>query len=73
MPNNPFRVAREAVGMTQVEVAARLGLDPSSVNYWESGRKSPTAANLIRLVDIYQCSADELLGIVPRSPSAGGG
>ena len=34
--------ARRALGMTQKELARRLGVDPSIVGYWERGERRPT-------------------------------
>jgi transcriptional regulator with XRE-family HTH domain len=34
--------ARRALGMTQKELAGRLGVDPSALGYWERGGRRPT-------------------------------
>jgi transcriptional regulator with XRE-family HTH domain len=45
------RLRREA-GLTQVALAAGLGLRQSSVSEWETGRTAPEAGSLARLADI---------------------
>ncbi len=49
------------------EVAEALGVSRGSVTFWESGsshfrlRRAPTAANLGRLLDLYEASPDDRL------------
>lgn len=60
--NEPFINARKRTGMSQNEVARRLGIDQSSVAYWETGRNIPRASLLVKLADLYCCTIDELMG-----------
>lgn len=53
---------REAAGLRQYELAARMGVKQASVSAWEAGTAMPSAANLLKLADILQCSVDALLG-----------
>lgn len=53
---------REAAGLRQYELAARMGVKQASVSAWESGAAMPSAANLVKLADILQCTVDALLG-----------
>ena len=55
-----IRVARLAAGLTQVEVANRLDVQQGTVSAWETGRKIPTAANLIRLAALLNVTVDDL-------------
>ena len=48
--------------MRQYELADRMGVKQASVSAWESGAAMPSAANLIKLADILDCTVDELLG-----------
>ena len=43
--------AREAVGLSQVELAAELGVDRRQVSRWERGRVEPSHTNLQRIAD----------------------
>ena len=42
--------ARQRAGISQAELAARLGVAPSAVSEWEAGKKDPTVSNLYRVV-----------------------
>jgi DNA-binding transcriptional regulator YiaG len=41
------RLAREAVMVTQVELASALGVHQSAVSHWESGRSVPFAEHAL--------------------------
>lgn len=53
---------RESRGITQSDLAERTGLKPSAISHFESGRRRPCLANLVKLADALGCSADVLLG-----------
>lgn len=50
------RRARRRAGLTQAELALRLGTTQSVVARWESGRVSPTVATLARLIKACELS-----------------
>ena len=54
--------ARADAGLSQAEVARRIGVDQSAVSYWESGTNIPRASMLVKLADLYCCTIDELFG-----------
>lgn len=58
----PLRVRelREARNISQAELAARLGVTPTAVLFWETGRNEPGAARLLQLAGVLECSVDEL-------------
>ena len=56
-----IRALREAAGMRQYELAARMGVKQASVSSWESGESNPSVENLKKMAYIFQCSIDELL------------
>ena len=53
---------REAAGMNRSELARQMGVARPSLIAWEEGKAYPSAANLIKLADLFHCSVDELLG-----------
>ena len=53
---------REAAGMTQAELAARMNLTTPSITKWELGRANPTLPNLIQLADIFRVPLDVVVG-----------
>ena len=53
---------RKATGMTQTELADRLGLSFQAVSNWERGQSCPDIANLMALAGMFGVSVDKLLG-----------
>lgn len=58
-----IRILREKTGISQSELARKLGVTRSSVNAWESGLSAPTAAYLVELAKYFHVSTDSLLGL----------
>lgn len=56
-----FAFAREKSGLTQREVAEKIGIDQSAVSLWETGKTAPRASILIKLSELYHCTVDDLL------------
>ena len=52
---------RKQFGMTQTELAKKLGITHAAVHQWESDLSSPNAFNLIALLKIFDCNAEWLL------------
>lgn len=52
---------RKKLGMTQEEVAEKVGVSPQAISKWELGDCLPDCFNLKAISDIYQISADVLL------------
>ena len=44
-----IRAARTERGLTQGELAARLGVSQGTISFWENGTESPTVEHLIVL------------------------
>ena len=51
---------RERAGLTQGELAARLGVGQSTVAMWENGTNVPRASLLPKLAEVLHCSIDDL-------------
>lgn len=58
-----IRSTREQLGMTQAELAKKLGLTRSSVNSWEMGLSVPSTQYIIELAKLFGVSTDYLLGL----------
>ena len=53
---------RRTAGLTQEDVASKLGVSRQTVGKWESGRATPELEKLIALCNLLGCSLDELVG-----------
>ncbi|MCU1455773.1 MAG: transcriptional regulator, family [Acidimicrobiales bacterium] len=53
-----IRSTREAAGLTQAQLATRLGTTQSSVARWERGATSPTLATLRRILSACGCDLE---------------
>ena len=58
-----IRYLRDKTGMTQTDLAKKLGISRSAVNSWEMSLSSPSVANIIEMTQIFHISADFLLSI----------
>ena len=58
-----LRTLRKAKGLTQEEVAARLGVTPQSVSKWERGDTYPDITLLPALSNLFETSIDTLVGM----------
>ena len=57
-----IRRYRDGLGLTQAELASRLGLTYSSVSQWESGRAVPRTPVIRQLADLFDTTVSELMG-----------
>lgn len=57
-----LKKAREKKGFSQKDVAKWLGITGSSLSNYERGDRDPDTTILVRLADLYDVSADYLLG-----------
>lgn len=56
-----LRNHRKKLGMTQEEVAQKVGVSPQAISKWEAGDCLPDCFNLKAISDVYKISADVLL------------
>ena len=61
---NSFKRARLIAGMTQAELAEKLGVTTVSIHKWESGKGLPKAKRIREVADALNTTASELLGEV---------
>lgn len=52
---------RKKAGYSQEQVAEMLGISRQAISKWESGQGKPEIDNIIKLMKLYQVSADYLL------------
>ena len=63
MVADKIKFLREQIGLTQSDLAKRLGITRSSVNAWEMGISVPSTQYMVELANIFRVSTDYLLGM----------
>lgn len=62
-----IKAERMRLGITRKNLADVLGLgSPRTIESWESGRRNPSAQQLVSMADYFDCSIDYLLGRAER-------
>ena len=56
-----IRYLRDKTGLTQTDLANKLGISRSAVNSWEMSLTSPSLANLVEMSKIFKVSLDYLV------------
>lgn len=56
-----LKTLRKEAGLTQVDVAEKLGISQPAYASWERGVKKPTQENLVKIAQILSVSIDYLL------------
>ena len=64
--NDTICFYRKKQGLTQEELAQRLGVTNQSVSKWESAQCCPDISLIPKLADIFDISIDELFGKEPK-------
>lgn len=62
-----IKFLREQKGITQAELARKLGITRSSVNAWELGFSIPSTQYVVELANLFAVSTDYLLGVKATS------
>ena len=57
-----LRESRLRRRLDQSELARLAGIAVTSISHFESGRRSPSVGNLVKLADVLRVSVDYLLG-----------
>lgn len=60
-----IRPLREQHGMTQEDLAKRLGVKYPAVSKWERGMAYPSMNTVIKMAELFQVSMDVVLGLAP--------
>jgi len=61
-----IRFLRDKQGMTQTDLARKLGISRSAVNAWEMSLSAPSLANVVEMAQIFHVSTDFLLSASDR-------
>ena len=58
---SPIKNARIEAGLTQVQLAEKVGCSQQEIQRWESGRISPTTKTLKKLAEALGCNPGDLI------------
>ncbi|MBQ8310445.1 MAG: helix-turn-helix transcriptional regulator, partial [Clostridia bacterium] len=61
-----IRYMREKLGMTQTDLANKLGISRSAVNAWEMSLSFPSLSNIVEMARIFHVTTDYLLSFIDR-------
>ena len=61
--NENLKWAREQKGLSQKDVAEKIGVAKSTYSLYESGNREPNVQTIKKIANVLDVSADELLGI----------
>lgn len=56
-----IKAARKAAGISQKDLAERLGVYQKDISRWENGERTPTLEIFARICNELKASADEIL------------
>lgn len=59
---NQIRDIRQARGMSQKELADKLGVNQSMISDYENGKVELTLTKAVKIADILECDLNDLLG-----------
>lgn len=60
MAKNRIKDFRIAKGLTQAELAERIGAAETTVSDYERGRRFPRMAYLFAMTELFECTIDDL-------------
>lgn len=56
-----IRNKRIEIGLSQAELAERIGVTQSTISFWESGRYEPSLSDLRKLSQVLSCAIVDLI------------
>ncbi|MDL2253038.1 helix-turn-helix domain-containing protein [Ruminococcaceae bacterium OttesenSCG-928-I18] len=59
---NRIQELRKRAGLSQTELAKKLGVVQSTLSYWEQGKYDIDNDSLLRLAEMFDCTTDYILG-----------
>lgn len=58
---SPIAQRRIALGMTQAQLAQKIGCTPVDISRWEKGKHKPGANALVKLSSALSCAIDDII------------
>lgn len=65
---NNIRYFREKAGLTQGQLAEKMGMALDSISRYENNKREPRASDLRHMAEIFNCTVDDLLNPTPPLP-----
>lgn len=62
-----YRTVREGRKLTAQQAATALGVSITTLFNWELEKTQPSADAIKKMVSLYDCTADELLGLPEKA------
>ena len=56
-----LRMLRKKAGLTQIELAEKVGVSIATLRRWESGETAPNGTRIIELANLLKVSPDEII------------
>ena len=56
-----LRQQRKKAGLTQIDLAEKLGVSIATLRRWESGETAPTGTRMVEIANLLKISPDELI------------
>ncbi|MBQ7594754.1 MAG: helix-turn-helix domain-containing protein [Synergistaceae bacterium] len=66
-----IRIQRKRAGLTQIELAEKLGVSIATLRRWEAGETAPTGTRIIELANLLGISPDDIIAGEESSGAAG--
>ena len=57
---------RKVCGLSQVELAEKLGLTYQAISKWETAKSAPDISLLPMIAELFECSIDDLFSYIPK-------
>ncbi len=62
-----IKAMRKAAGLTQMDLAEKIGVGQPTIAMWENGVAMPTSSRLPHIAEVLGCSIDDLFDESERS------
>ena len=59
---------RKQMGMTQIDLSIKSGINPKTLSSYENGRTEPNLGEVVKLCKVFDCSISHLTGTKEREP-----
>ncbi len=66
-----IRMQRKKAGLTQIELAEKLGVSIATLRRWEAGETAPTGTRIIELANLLGISPDDIIAGEESQGAAG--